>query len=282
MRLEYKPEIRQVSSIFKEYRNTIDIYTEDEDKDKEFYKNLLNRLVKNSNMKINDITPLGNSDTVLRCCENDKSCRKKLYIIDGDIYIQYAPKKTIPNLYVLNAYCIENLVICENSVCEAAYQFSGGKVSKDIMLKHIKFNETMESIMKPLMDLFFLFSIQKECCDRFNIKHIDAFMRKNKLDVNLITTEINNIQKDLESNEISQERYNKLLEKRKNDFPYSINSMLTIVSGKDFIIPFLRRHINNCLQENISLSKETWKFCMADYCDLNRLSGLRQAILSTK
>ena len=39
--LEYSIEVRQAATVFTEYRNTIDIYTEDCEKDKEFYVKLL-------------------------------------------------------------------------------------------------------------------------------------------------------------------------------------------------------------------------------------------------
>lgn len=45
MALEFSTETRQAATVFTEYRNTIDIYTEDCDKDKEFYVKLLKRLM---------------------------------------------------------------------------------------------------------------------------------------------------------------------------------------------------------------------------------------------
>ena len=38
MALEFSTEVRQAATVFTEYRNSIDIYTEDCDKDKEFYR----------------------------------------------------------------------------------------------------------------------------------------------------------------------------------------------------------------------------------------------------
>ena len=46
MGLEFSSEQEQVASIFTAYRNDIDIYTEDENKDKPFYKKLFIRLLK--------------------------------------------------------------------------------------------------------------------------------------------------------------------------------------------------------------------------------------------
>lgn len=52
MGLEFSSEQEQVASIFTAYRNDIDIYTEDENKDKPFYKKLFIRLLKDSGINI--------------------------------------------------------------------------------------------------------------------------------------------------------------------------------------------------------------------------------------
>ena len=54
--MDFSLEARQAATVFTEYRNTIDIYTEDCEKDKEFYVKLLKRLlaesVKNNTHKV--------------------------------------------------------------------------------------------------------------------------------------------------------------------------------------------------------------------------------------
>ena len=129
MSLEFSTETRLAASVFKEYRNVIDIYTEDCEKDKEFYIKLLKKLLSNTGIVVNDIHPLGCRRTVIECCQNDTDTRrKKLYIVDGDIYLQYKDKEIIPNLFVLDAYCIENYVVCEKSICYVAYLFHARKI----------------------------------------------------------------------------------------------------------------------------------------------------------
>lgn len=65
MGLEFSAEQTQVASIFTAYRNDIDIYTEDENKDKVFYKRLFSRLLEGSGVLINDVYPLGSSKDVM-------------------------------------------------------------------------------------------------------------------------------------------------------------------------------------------------------------------------
>ncbi|WP_237390922.1 hypothetical protein, partial [Chryseobacterium sp. KMC2] len=55
--------LKSISKFFS-YRNDIDIYTEDKEADKEFYKALFKNLL-GDNIIINDVTPLGCKTNVL-------------------------------------------------------------------------------------------------------------------------------------------------------------------------------------------------------------------------
>ena len=118
MGLEFSAEQEQVASLFTAYRNEIDIYTEDEEKDKAFYRKLFSRLLNGSNIQISDVYPLGSSQDVIDACQRDNdTSRKKIYIVDGDIFIMFSPKPSMQNLFVLDSYCMENMVIDEKAIC---------------------------------------------------------------------------------------------------------------------------------------------------------------------
>ena len=107
MDTEFSTEVKQVAAVFKEYRNSIDIYTEDKEEDKAFYVTLLQRLTQNTDIKINDIHPLGCKADVINACKSDDDRRRHcLYIVDGDIYLQYKTEEPVDNLYRLDSYCI--------------------------------------------------------------------------------------------------------------------------------------------------------------------------------
>ena len=113
MGIEFSTEVRQAATVFTQYRNTIDIYTEDKEEDKIFYVSLLKRLLAGTDIHIKDVYPLGCRNTVISCCQKDTDAkRRKLYIVDGDIYLQFRDKEKYDGLYVLDAYCIENFMIC--------------------------------------------------------------------------------------------------------------------------------------------------------------------------
>lgn len=283
MSLVFSAEQKQISSIFKAYRNTIDIYTEDEQKDKRFYDLLLKRLLKDTDIKINDIYPLGCRRTVIDSCKKDTSSdRKKIYIVDGDVYIQYDDKEKVPNLYVLDAYCIENFTICEESIGSLLDSLNGGRCPKEKIVKELDYEKCLKNIYKPLIDLFFHYSIMAECGGKYNIKNIAVYIKKdsNAIDEEIINKEINQLKSGIFPICKSEDAFNDLLVRRKNKFSYSINTLLTIVSGKDFLIPFFQLCINKCLKSNVKLPKEAWKYTLAEDCDLKRLENLKNAIIT--
>ena len=280
MSLEFTMEQKQVSSVFKKYRNTIDIYTEDEEKDKEFYKLLFARLLEGTSEKISDIYPLGCCRQVIKKCNEDKDfSRRKLYIVDGDIVLQYNPKENNKYLFVLNAYCIENYVIDKDSVCQTAYMFYPC-TEIDKVYQKLNYERMLLEITEPLIQLFFHYSIQNECFNVFNQLHINFYLTKNKLDLNKINAKINEIKNIILSNGKTESEYLELLSNRKRNFPNGSDSLLKIVSGKDFLIPYISCYVKTIFNQNIRLPKESWKYHFLKYCDLSRLSDLKQAIIS--
>lgn len=86
MDLVYSEESLELTSAFKSYRNSVNIYTEDKDDDRQFYVRLFSRLLEGTGCYINDVTPLGNCISVKQASENNPD-PKGIYIIDGT-YIQ--------------------------------------------------------------------------------------------------------------------------------------------------------------------------------------------------
>lgn len=274
-------EHRQLEAVFKTYRNTIDIYTEDTIVDKEFYIQLLGRLLDNTDVKINDVYPLGCRKKVIKCCKEDKSERSKIYIVDGDIYLQYKENENIPNLHILDAYCIENLLVCEEALCDVAYYWDCTKPLSDIKQK-LDYHNTIQKLLNPLINLFFSYSIQAELCGNFKLLHINNYMeaKKSLIDSDTITQKINEIKEAIIRSGCPAEKYDELLNERIKNFPYSEDTLLKIVSGKDFILPFFQRHIKEVLKGEKSIPDRVLKFNLAKNCTLNKLARLRSDILS--
>jgi len=282
MGLEYSPEVKQVTSVFKEYRNDIDIYTEDKNEDKAFYVSLLGRLVSDTNITIHDIFPLGCKEDVIKACKTDRGKRRpSLYVVDGDIFLLYQKEEPIEKLFRLDAYCVENYVICEESVCQTAYELNGGRFSMDEIKSRINYFGVLKNSL-PLIDLFFWYSIQSELFGKFELRHINAFfnMQSAVVDNGKISNRIEEIKEGLINHKYSEKVLESSLIKREEKFEKSIESLLKIVSGKDFLIPLFCNVINHSVC-NISLPKEAWKYHLSKTCNLDKLGELKEVIIST-
>lgn len=283
MSLDYSLKVKQVVPVFKEYRNTIDIYTEDGEKDKEFYKKIFSRLLSGTDVVISDVTPLGCRCEVIKSChENTDLQRNKLYIVDGDIFLQFREKETHPNLYVLDAYCIENFTISKESLIQATYCFSGALYDVEKISSLLDYENAVLSIVEPFLNLFFVYSIQAEFYNKFELRNVDSFLEKGGVcSSEKIDNRILEIKKELIQSGLSVEKLNEMLEDRKRKFPYSEESLLKVVSGKDYLIPYFRRYAAKQLscQDIGKLSNHPWKFQLGQNCDLKRLYPLRERIL---
>lgn len=280
MGIEYSTEVKQVAAVFKEFRNSIDIYTEDKDEDKNFYVNLLKRLLDGTNIEINDIHPIGCKNEVISACQKDTDDRRsRIYIVDGDIYMQYKTPETINHLFHLDAYCIENFVICEDSICQTAFDLNGGRYPMKDIREKINYNQVIADSMS-LIALFYWYSIQSELHGDFDLRHINAFfdMSNVKVDEKKVSKRISEIQQGLFNNGYEQSKVDEALTRRKLTYVQSKDTLLTIVSGKDFLIPLFCNIIRKKVAE-MSLPKESWKYHFSKYCNLDRLKKLRDAIV---
>lgn len=239
---------------------------------------LLGRLLDGTGCHINDITPLGSCNLVEQASKNNPD-PKGIYIIDGDIYTILSPKQSTSSLYVLDAYCIENKVIDNDSVINLAYNLYG-QMDMNNLSEHLKIDSFMMSITESLIQLFFHFALEQKYVDHFKIKHADCFKSKTSvIDCNKINEEIENIKSILVPKYLNEQQFYKELSDMKYRFPIELKSLLTIVSGKDYLIPCIRRYVSEKLNFTLNLPNESLKFILAKYCTLNSLEGLKSFVL---
>ena len=241
MALEFTSEQAQVASIFTAYRNDIDIYTEDEDKDRAFYKRLFLRLLEGTGIRVNDVHPLGSSDEVINACNADTdTTRKKLYIVDGDIYLMYNPKQAIDNLYILDAYCMENLVIDEEAVCNTLCNFIGEYELEEVK-NLFQYDSVISSHKDKLIELFHHLALHDKYCGYFELKSIGRYYNNNEFNPSLVDTDISSIKQSILTNgEVTSEVLESELDRMKTDFPYTSETFMRIISGKDYLITRVR------------------------------------------
>jgi hypothetical protein len=272
------------------YRNDVDIFTEDKTTDKEFYKTLFQRLL-GDKVKINDITPLGCKSNVLDAYDNQpqKPTRKQYFIVDGDLdLIINTNRKSENNLIVLDAYCIENYLIDECGAIELIY-FSNGKEDRDNVSKRLNFEKWLSYNSTELVDLFLHFGVLRMYGGGPKIRNAGEFLKQDKKQTILDTQQIVDYTSDVKSEILNkltelnypdiQSEYEKTLTKLSAKWESNNKTLLTVVSGKDYLIPLIQHRINFCIGKGKSLfPKESLKLFLANNADLNRLEFLKQRI----
>lgn len=280
--IEYTGESKRLVSTFLAYRNDIDIYTEDEEKDREFYEVLFSRLIK-PDIKINDVTPLGSKDNVINRCKNEpKSDRKKLFIIDGDIALLNGSNVEIDNLFVLDRYCIENFLVDKESTCNFVYLNCGTK-SKEQLSADIDFENWLSQYSESLIQLFIHFAIINYYCGKFTLFNANKYHTKNggnyTFDVNLVNQDIASLKKEIIDN-YGQPNYTSKFNELTTRWANNIDNFLTIVSGKDYLIPILLIKTQFFKASKSMPSLEEVKINLVQHFDTAKLNRLKEAIES--
>lgn len=290
--IEFSLKSLQALPRFFRYRNDIDIFTEDKVADKEFYRNLFGRLL-DGKIKVNDITPLGSKDNVVAAYKNEgkASSRRKYYIVDGDLDLVYSEDGTGENnLIVLDRYCIENYLIDEEGAVQLIYLHIATE-SKEEVKRRVDFQSWLNTNSECLINLFFHFAILKKYSGGPEIKNChDFLLSKGKTAVldskkAVAYTSLMKIQiiKKLDELDfkVPEEVLSKELEFLSGKWGYSTDTLLKIVSGKNYLLPLLQFRINSTINiKNGLFRKESLKLFLATHSDLTSLEFLRKRILN--
>lgn len=287
--LKYNYKSLGVLNRFFKYRNDVDIFTEDNLEDKEFYRLLFRRLLKDS-IKVNDITPLGCKKNVLNKYNQlkDDTSRRRIFIVDGDLeLILKSNPKDNSSLFVLKSYCIENYLIEESASIELFYLNSPKEI--DLIKLELSFEAWLNELKEPLIRLFINFAIlrkigggpklmrvndflvSKSCNVKVNIEKINDYSDTVVVDILLKAIELN-IANPIDY--FNTER-NKLI----NEWGITTDTLLKIVSGKNYLLPALNFHIKNCIKgSNKLFSTKSFKMSLARFINTERLRDLKYHI----
>lgn len=288
--LEYSPKARGSVDLFFKFRNDIDIYTEDKVADKEFYKILFSRINEGS-LRINDVTPLGSKSVVLSKYNeyrNRPSGRKKIFIVDGDLdLITGSNPPSDDYLYIHKAYCVENYLIDENAIVELAY-YNDGEKSRDEIRTLLGFDQWLSGL-NSLCNLFIYYAILKVFEGGPEIKHVNAFLMQNagevEYDLNKSNTYCEEIKKGCvlkisESYENPDDKLVEIFNSIISKWPNNNDTLLKIVSGKDYLLPLLQFKINGLVGKNSCIPTSKFKLFLVNNCNLNALDDLKSFLVA--
>ena len=284
-------EQKQVSGVF--YNNSpngIIIYTEDTDNEHEFYVRFYERLLENTGVIIDKLLQLGNCDKVQQACQEDNDTSfPKLYVIDGDIYLQYDPKQSQGRLCVLDRYCIENYLIDENTICSAIQRFKPIDINK--IKQTLNYTSILQEFAVHFVPIYHYYSLLSEENKKLKSSKTACFEHKkyncfyeissNSYMQNRISQFISEMESELlQIPNITRSYINKNLDKRRTKFPCNIEILIKIVSAKDDIFPFLISVITKSFERMPSLPLAVWKFNCVDFYDTTPLDFLKEKIVT--
>jgi hypothetical protein len=280
----YKDKVVPAISIFFKYKNDVDIFIEDSN-DQEFYKSLFSSLL--NGKRINKVISCNCKTSLISACENDQTDRKRkrVYIVDGDLdLVLESNRNDLKYLHVLDRYCIENFLIEENGIIETLHDciiMEKEKISKQLGLEN-----WLKSISHSLIELFLHYSISHENALGFpTVSYSIGRLCRQVSGVTVLDVEkVNDRVKEFRNKiitEIGEEKYNNSIYELRTKWPSNVDTLLKIVSGKDYILPLIAFRFKKLKgKETYNLKWESLRMRLAKTCELNALAELKNKIIS--
>ncbi|GAA0892873.1 hypothetical protein GCM10009122_25520 [Fulvivirga kasyanovii] len=282
--LEFKKSILPNLGVFFRYKNTVDVFVED-NYDDEFYKVIVNRVFEKTGHKINKLISLGGKRNVIDACKADQQKReiKRVYIVDGDLdLINDTNENGINYLFVLNKYCIENYLIQEGPLIEIIHD--NILIEKEKISKILSFENWIKGISDDLVELFIHYAL----CKRYvptqptiSLGIGNLCYQKSKITV-LDSTQCHNRIKALKSKlleVISEEDYNEMVYDLRQNWPPSVENVLKIVSAKDYLLPLTEFRLQKFKNvKKFTLSRDSLRIRLAKLIDISELEQIKSII----
>lgn len=280
--IERAAKSKSAVSVLLEDFNDIDIYVEDTAvESKKIYTELINRVFADK-YKIENVIPTGPSTKVISEWKRHNSMddkRKRIFIIDGDYhllndslkdYLSAEEQESHKGLFLLPKYCIENFLVDFKSLIEIVHDEDPIDDRIEIAKKLNLENWLIEN--ESLKDLFIYNSI----CQKFNIGVKTSKYKVTNLGKvghpgvccsGLISNRINELKVAINSKNSKiniEKEYSSRYERVRH------MDILSIVTGKDYLLPLLKKHINS-KYDCSGISNTSFKIRIAKMCDISEL-----------
>lgn len=252
----------------------LDIYVEDE-RSEAFYSELVRRAAP-ANIRIKRVFPMnGRSNVLTAASQHDFTKHNALFLIDGDFeWVRGESPPTIPGVYRLEMYCVENLLICEHAVTQLLMECEAcSEADAKMALGFVDWCTGAS----PLIELFIVWAVlnkvkPERATTSIGVQKFLAGKPSVRLDDVKVSKEVADAVAFLSKHLDGLPLY-KTTKRRVKALPQPLD----VVSGKDFMLPMLDLHLRGKTKEKCS--RKSLKFRLARCISLNRLSGLQGAIL---
>lgn len=273
---------RSVGVFYREIQE-IDIYVEDSFSEALYYK-LISRAV-NGDAKIKKIIPLNGRRQVENFCEEYSDDFPAIFIIDGDLDMLIGKRiSNLKNMYQHKLYCLENYLFCPDAAAELI-QDSCGRTLPNEAVEKLKWQEFLEDITEPLVELFkhygIIWKIDPEIptvSRKYHTFTIDLSKnQRNHLCRNKINQTITEL-KAIAIQKSDEDHYFALYEEVSHEIR-ELSSPLNAVSGKDYLLKAFSDHLRRLGVRNIT-ADDSFKFRLARFCNIEPLMELAEAIVT--
>ncbi|HAS6088093.1 TPA: DUF4435 domain-containing protein [Vibrio vulnificus] len=261
----------------------IEIYVEDADSEV-LYRKLLSRAV--SNVKIRKVIPLYGRQNVIDRCKDYAEEFPALFIIDGDLDLLHGSRiSNVTKLFQHRLYCMENYLFCKDAGIEIL-QDSSGKISPLQAEETLQWDNFLESISQPLIDLFIVYGIvwkvfpQEKTVARSYHKLTKQVTKRRgpELCSEKVMEAISELKK-IALTQITEQEYQALQEEISQEIS-GLENKLYAVSAKDYLLKAYRDYLAYKGASNLPFD-ESFKFRLARYCNTDTLAELSKAIVAT-
>jgi hypothetical protein len=261
-----------IAALFRTLQD-VDVYVEDKESEG-FYAELL-KVACSGTIRIARVLPLEGRKQVIEAAKaHDFSKRPALFLVDGDFeWVRDEPAPQVPGVYRLDAYCVENLLLCNHAATQYLMECEACDETRACVLAD--FDAWQESVL-PLVDLFAAWAALNRVHGHTPTVStgIGQFLESKpvtSLDAGKVESAV-----QAALSRLAQERGGLELLGRVRSRIAGLERPLDCVSGKDFLLPALDFHIR--LKTKEKSSRAALRFRLARHASVARLNGLDAAL----
>jgi hypothetical protein len=268
---------KSASSVFFEEYNDVDVFIEDTALGyRKIFREIISRAL-DGVFSIEQVFPLGNREQVIEECVRNQEYtgRKRVYIIDGDLYLLNNDTPKINGLFVLPRYCIENFLIDHNAITDLVYE-EDPEMSKGDFINKFNYEEWVENNESYLLELFTIYAI----CFKYLPQEQTIGFKVSKL-VSSNSGIVCSEKVTLRINELKSKliaKYNEIwlyeeIEKINNYLRHMENKVHKFVSAKDYLLPLLTTRIQSLAK--FSCSNTNFRVRLSMKTDVSELKQIK-------
>lgn len=258
----------------------IDVYVEDT-KDEPFYGCLIKHATQ-GRVQIARVFGLGGRVAVMRAARNyDQSKRRALFIIDGDLpWVRGEAVDPIIGLHRHDAYCVENLLLCERAVIALVSQEL--IVTEEDAERGLSYALWRASIVEPLADLFAAFAVAHEVSPSVptvstGLSAICDWCKRGRIN-RIEMAKVATVRESVLNAAAAEARGSDVRTRHSEIFTriMSLPEPLLAPSGKDYLLPLLDFHLRSL---GCSIKRKSLRLRLAGSGNLDRFSDLASALI---